>query len=43
MLEEKKHIQREIDKTQDEMERATAAVSQQLAACIKSRVVALRK
>ena len=43
MLEEKKHIQHEIDKTQDEMERATAAVSQQLAVCIKSRVDALRK
>ena len=43
LLEEKRHIQREIDKTQDELERATVAVSQQLGACIKSRVDALRK
>ena len=43
LLEEKRHIQREFDKTQDELERATMAVSQQLGACIKSRVDALRK
>jgi hypothetical protein len=43
LLEEKKQIQRQIDQTQDELERATMAVSQQLVACIKSRVDALRK
>lgn len=43
LLEEKRHIQHEIDKTEDELERATMAVSQQLGACIKSRVDALRK
>ncbi|GAB7332973.1 hypothetical protein MBLNU13_g04672t1 [Cladosporium sp. NU13] len=43
LLEEKRHIQCEIDKTQNELERASAAVSQQLIACIKSRVDDLRK
>jgi hypothetical protein len=43
LLEEKKHLQHEIDKTRDEVERANAALSQQLAACIKSRVDVLRK
>lgn len=43
LLEAKKHIQREIDKTEDELERASMAVSQQLIACIKSRMDALRR
>lgn len=43
LLEEKRHIQHEIDKTQNGLERAMMAVSQQLGACIKSRVDALRK
>jgi len=43
LLEEKRRIQLEIDKTQNDLERASMAVSQQLAACMKSRVDALRK
>jgi hypothetical protein len=43
LLEEKRHIQREIDKTQEELERVTMATTQQLVACIESRVGALRK
>jgi len=43
LLDEKRRIQLEIDKTQNDLERASMAVSQQLAACMKSRVDALRK
>jgi hypothetical protein len=38
-----KRIQREIDRTQDELERGSMAVMQQLGACIKTRVDALRR
>lgn len=43
LLAEKEQLQHKIEKTNDKLERAQLAVSQQLGACIKSRVDALRK
>ncbi|KAM0690307.1 hypothetical protein Q7P36_009074 [Cladosporium allicinum] len=43
LVKKKKRLEREIEKSIDEMNRAQSAVAQQLGACIRSRVDALRK
>jgi hypothetical protein len=43
LVEKKKRLEREIEKSIDEMNRAQNAVAQQLGACIRSRADALRK
>jgi hypothetical protein len=43
LVEKKKRLEREIEKSFGEMARAQNAVSQQVGACVRSRVEALQK
>lgn len=43
LVEKKKRLEREIEKSLGEMARAQNAVSQQVGACVRSRVEALQK